>query len=220
VQILGLISQKGGAGKSTLAVNLAAEGAAQGWRTLLLDLDPQANAARWSDRRGLRPPDVASEQPGRLEAALERARSEGYELTIIDTAPHADQAGLRAARESTQILVPCRPAIFDLEAVEATMELSEIARRPAQVVLNAAQTRSKVAEEARERLERRGWQVCPVVIHRRVAFEHSLIGGDVAAEYEPGGPAAQEVTELFAALGLPTREHAHRFTRAHVGKGE
>ena len=66
MQAVSLVCQKGGAGKTTLAVHLAVEGTARGLRTLLIDLDPQASAGRWADRRGDRPPDVASEQPARL----------------------------------------------------------------------------------------------------------------------------------------------------------
>ena len=94
MQTIALVCQKGGAGKTTLAIHLAVEAAAHGLRTLLLDLDPQASAARWADRR--RPAatdvDVAVDSPARLEAALLHAEREAYNLVVLDTAPHADQA--------------------------------------------------------------------------------------------------------------------------------
>jgi chromosome partitioning protein len=201
MQAVSLVCQKGGAGKTTLAVHLAVEGTARGLRTLLIDLDPQASAGRWADRRGDRPPDVASEQPARLEAALAGAEAEGYELVLIDTAPHADQAALRAARAAGLVLVPCRPSILDLDAIEATLDLCQLARKEALVVLNAAPVRSRVVDDAQEAIQRLGGKVASAIVHERVAFRHALVDGRVAQEYEPGGTAAAEIGALFALLG-------------------
>jgi len=195
---IALISQKGGAGKSTLALHVACEAQAHGTRSLLIDLDPQGNVIQWANRRGDRPPDVSAEHPANLERALSLARQEGYGLTVLDTAPHADRTALQAARAADLILVPCRPATFDLEAVQTTLELCQLTKRPAFVVLNAAPIRSRVVEEAQSQIERDGGRVCPVVIRQRVAFQHSVIDGRTAGEFEPGGAAADEVTRLYA----------------------
>src|SRR4051794_29451859 len=116
---LALVCQKGGAGKTTLAIHLATEAAAHGLRTLLLDVDPQASAARWADRRKPGPidVDVAVESPARLDSALQQAEREGYDLVVVDTAPHADQGALRVARLADLIIVPVRPSILDLDAM-------------------------------------------------------------------------------------------------------
>lgn len=94
MQTLALVCQKGGSGKTTLAIHLAMEGAAQGLRTLILDLDPQASAARWGDRRksGAIDVDVTVDSPGRLDAALQAARREGYDLVVLDSAPTPTRA--------------------------------------------------------------------------------------------------------------------------------
>src|SRR4051794_33282808 len=110
MHVITLLSQKGGSGKTTLATHIAAELAGAGCKVLLMDLDPQASASQWGDLRGDRPPDVAPEHPARLDAALKRAEAEGYDLVVMDTAPHADQAALRSAKAADIILVPCRPA--------------------------------------------------------------------------------------------------------------
>jgi chromosome partitioning protein len=200
MRTIAVISQKGGAGKTTLAIHLAAEGAARGLRTLLIDLDPQASAARWADRRGDRAPDVSSEHPGRLVAALAAAKEQGYALAIVDTAPHADQAALTAARAADHVVVPCRPSILDLDAIGATIDLCQIARRPAVVVLNAAPVRSRVVDDAAAAVGKLGGTVADIVVRERVAFRHALIDGRVAAEFEPGGAAAMEITALYDSL--------------------
>jgi chromosome partitioning protein len=197
VLTVALISQKGGAGKSTLALHLATEAVARGMRTVLIDLDPQGNVAQWGNRRGDRPPDVCAEHPANLDRALGSASEEGYDLAVLDTAPHADRTAFLAAKTAHLILAPCRPATFDLEAVQTTLDLCQMTKRRAIVVLNAAPIRSRVVEEARAQIEEGGGLVCPVVLHHRVAFQHSLIDGRTAAEFEPGGAAAAEITRLY-----------------------
>jgi len=76
-----------------------------------------------------------------LDAALRQAEREGYELVVLDTAPHADQAALQVARLADLVLVPMRPSILDLDAMGASLDLCVLARRPAAVVLNAAPVR-------------------------------------------------------------------------------
>lgn len=196
---LTLISQKGGAGKSTLAIHLAVEAAAHGRRTLLLDLDPQGSAVSWADRRqpGTVDIDAAIEVPARLEAALKAARAEGYDQVVIDTAPHSDQAALRAARLADFLLVPVRCSILDIASMGATREICELARRPALVVLNAAPLRSRVVDETAAAMVTMGFAVCSAIVRERVAFRHALVDGRVAREFEPDGRASGEITALY-----------------------
>lgn len=115
---------------------------------------------------------------------------------MIDTAPNADRASLRAAKAADLILIPCRPAAFDLDAIETTRDLADLARKPAFVVLSAAPVRSGVTEEARRGLEERRFKVAPTIVHARVAYAHSVIDGRTALEFEPEGKAASEIREL------------------------
>lgn len=213
-----LISQKGGAGKSTLAIHLAAEAAARGQRALLIDLDPQGNALRWAARRGDLPPDVAAESVAALEGVQRDAEREGYDLLVLDTAPNADTTALRAAQMAELVLIPCRPSQFDLEAIRATLDLCALAQRQSRVVLNAAPVRSRVVEEAGEAVRARRADISPVVIRERVALRHCMIEGQVARELEPDGLAAQEIAALYDDMmqclnaGLPAFRHTERTT--------
>jgi chromosome partitioning protein len=210
MQTLALVCQKGGSGKTTLAVHLAVEAAAAGQRTLIMDLDPQASAARWADRRKPSPIDidVAVESAARLDAALQVALKEGYDLVVLDTAPHADQAALRVARAADIILVPVRCSILDLDAVGTTMDLCALARRPFRLVINAAPIRSRVIQDTIDTIKKLGGEVCPVTIRERVAFRHAMVDGRVAREFEPEGAAAAEI----AALRMATLQQANTLT--------
>lgn len=199
---IALVSQKGGSGKTTLAVHIGAELASRGKKVLLIDLDPQASASKWADRRTDLPPDVTSEHASQLEKALKAAHARSYDVTVLDTSPHQGHASLQAARAADVVLVPCRPATFDLDALRDTLDGCKLAGREPTVVLNAAPIRSRVITDAAQAITQAGAQVSPTIIRQRVALQHCLAFGQTAAEYEPGGAAAQEIAELCATAGL------------------
>jgi chromosome partitioning protein len=211
MKIVAIISQKGGAGKTTLAVHLATAAAAAGHTTAIIDLDPQATAASWGDRREAGVPEVISGQAVRLPALVNAARQNRADFLVLDTAPNADQVVSLAARAADLVLVPCRAAAFDLEAIETTLLLAKAAQKPAYVILNAVPPRSAIGKEAAEGLAARGAQVAPHQIVHRAAFAHGVIDGRTAQEFEPGGKAAAEVDALYrwlcGVVDMPTHGH-------------
>lgn len=115
---LTLVAQKGGVGKTTLAINLAVAAEAAGWRAALVDLDPQASAAGWGDCRDRESPAVVAVPAARLQGALGAARGHGAQLAVIDTAPHSEASALDAVRAADLALVPLRGPL-PAEAAEA-----------------------------------------------------------------------------------------------------
>jgi chromosome partitioning protein len=197
MKTVAIISQKGGAGKTTIAVHLAVSAERDGKTTVVVDLDPQASATSWKDSRQADLPTVVSAQPTRLPNILEVAKNGGVEFCIIDTAPHSESAALAAARSSDLILIPCRPAILDLRAISNTIDLAKIAGKKVAVVLNAVPARSSLANEASIAVKGYGIDVVPVQIGQRAAFIHSLTVGQTAQEYEPSGKGADEIQQLY-----------------------
>jgi|YNPBryunderm2012_1023409.scaffolds.fasta_scaffold34926_2 chromosome partitioning protein len=213
MQTIALIAQKGGVGKTTIAIHLATAFAASGRNTLILDLDPQASAAEWKDHRAAEMPAVLSIQASRLSRVMEEARGIGTELVILDTAPHSESASLDAARLADLILVPCQPTIMDLRAMRKTADLLRLVGKPAYAILNNVPARGTVANEAAETIAA-DFQlpVAPVRFSDRVVFNRCLITGQAAQEIEPNGRAAQEVAqalEWVSAL-LSKRATQHR----------
>ena len=194
---LTLLAQKGGTGKTTLAINLSVAAEASGWRAALVDLDPQASAAGWGDHRGGERPAVAAVPAPRLEAALRALRSHGADIAVIDTAPHSEAAALAAARAADLALVPLRPGVLDLRALGATADICALAGAPSAVVLNQAPPRGPLPDEAAVVVTGRGLEVAPYRIGARVAFQHSLTNGLGVIEHEPRGKAAAEIAALF-----------------------
>jgi len=196
MQTIAVISQKGGSGKTTLALHLAVAAAA-GRDTAVIDLDPQASAAKWSDRREAELPVVLSAHASRLENEMQRVKDAGCEILFLDTAPHSDSAALQAAGLSDLVLVPCRPAILDMEAISNTLDLVRTKGAPVFVVMNATAPQGHEAQEAAEAIAGLDATVCPVQLVSRVAFSRSLITGQTAQEFEPNGKAAQEIENLY-----------------------
>ena len=192
-----LIAQKGGTGKTTLAINLAVAAEAAGQRTALVDLGPQASAAGWGDHRESDRPAVAAVPAARLHDALQSARGHGADLAVIDTAPHSEAAALAAARVADLALVPLRPGVLDLRALATTADICALAGARTAVMLNQAPPRGPLPEQAAEAIAARGLEVAPCRIGARVAFQHSLTNGLGVLEHEPAGKAASEIRELF-----------------------
>lgn len=198
MKTIALLSQKGGAGKTTLALHLAVAAESSGVQTAVIDLDPQASASGWGDSRDMDMPVVVSAQAARLAQVLQTAKEAGAGLAVLDTAPHSESAALAAARASDLILIPCRPAILDLRAIGSTIEIARLAGKPCAVVLNAAPTRSSgLAKDAQEAIAGYGVPVVPVCITHRAAFFHALTAGLTAQEYQPSSKAADEIKQLY-----------------------
>ena len=195
---LTFLSQKGGAGKTTLACAVAVAGEAAGRATVLVDLDPQGTASKWGELREAETPVVTATSPEQLAAVLGAARSAEAEFVVIDTAPQVSDAALEAARAADMVLIPCRPSAADLTAIGASVELARQAAVPTHAILNAAPVRNPLTDQAREAIARYGINTVPVVVHQRIDHVHAYTAGLSAAELAPRGKAGRELEALFA----------------------
>jgi chromosome partitioning protein len=197
MKTLGIISQKGGSGKTTLSIHMAVAAERDDKTSAIIDLDPQASATIWRDVREGETPVVVSAQPSRLSIVLDAAKENGAQLTVIDTSPNSEAASLAAARASDFILIPCRPNLFDVQAISLSIEIARIARKPFAVVLNAVPPTGKLGEEAASVMAQLGAPVAPYQLANRAAYFHCLNKGQVVTEYEALGKAAEEVHKLY-----------------------
>ncbi len=199
--VICIASAKGGVGKTTLAVNLAALAADDNANALIIDLDPQRSAADWRTVRTVgRPlPRVAAATIDQLPELLAAAKAEGLNLVVLDTPPHATSEIFEAARLSDLVLIPVRPAVLDLRSAARTLDGVAGMGKPYAVVLNACPTTGRgeagVVRESREALAPH--PVAPVALTQRAALQHAMIDGRAVHEYEPGGKAAAEMRDLY-----------------------
>lgn len=192
---IGFLAQKGGAGKTTLAVHLAVLAG----DALMIDLDPQHSAAGWWESRSAELPELAVGEAHDLARALSAARRE---WVLIDTAPHAAEDARVVAGLVDLVVIPTRPAILDLRAIRATVEIVQRAAAKAVIVLNSCPAARGVAEaavttEARQALAAYGLPVAPTAIVQRAALSHALNDGRAVTEYEPAGKASEELRSLW-----------------------
>ena len=127
---LAILGQKGGCGKSTTALGLAVAASMAGIETAVIDLDPQATASKWSDRRDKEAPAVVSCQVSRLSQVLDAAERQGAKLAIIDTPGKSTDAAIAAAKVASFVLVPIQPQLFDIETLEAVKDILMLAGKP------------------------------------------------------------------------------------------
>lgn len=195
---IAIVSQKGGSGKTTLALHLATAGAYSGKKTIVVDTDPQATAAAWADWRGDFLPEVVTSPPARLARTVEKQLANGVELVVIDTPPHADASAREAIKAADLVLVPSRPRAFDLHALEATAEMLQFVGKDGNVLMNGVPARAtKMVADARAKVEELGLKVCPVMFGERAAFHRASGDGESATELDPESKAAEEVRELW-----------------------
>ena len=201
MEVLSIVSQKGGTGKTTLATHLSVEGERHGHTVALIDLDPQASAAKWGDHRESDSPAVVATPTSRLKHWLEIAQNNGATLAIIDTPPNTESSILVIAKVSSLVLIPCQPSLADVDAIETTVTLVKIAEKPAYVVLSRVPANTDLDIHARKAISTNyDVAVVPCQIGNRVAFIHAYNSGATVGELEPRSKSAAEIHALYAYL--------------------
>ncbi|MFO7566651.1 MAG: AAA family ATPase [Enhygromyxa sp.] len=204
--LLALAGLKGGTGRTTLAVALAAEARARGRRTLLVDLDPRADAHAWALGAGeLAPTTLAL--PGAPAGQAERLRglAFGHDLTVIDT-PSDPQVLQVVAEVAELVLIPCRPSPMDAWAAADAVELCLRVRSTCNfrmqmaVVPNALEARTRISAALPNDLRSLGLPVLQQGVARRVAHQEAMAEGTTAGLDDPECPAAREIGELLDAI--------------------
>jgi chromosome partitioning protein len=199
-----VIAQKGGVGKTTLALHLAVEATKTG-PVVVIDTDPQASAAQWADERKAQQPAVVACPAARLAVSLRAAREKGAHVAFIDTAPAIESPALAAVRLADFCLIVSRPGILDLRSIGINVQIAKLAGKPVALVMNAAAVQGRQAVAAGEDAATNyGVEMCPIIIHQRAVFGHALAESRCAQEAEPGSKAAAEVAALWDWLAQRT----------------
>ena len=191
-----IAAQKGGAGKSTLARNLAVAAVQDGQRVLCLDLDPQQSLrAWWQSREGDAPMMLASDPPPHaLRATLDAAQGR-FDLAVIDTPPAASSWLMETLQASDLALIPVRPSPDDLRAVGATIAALQAAGVPFAFIMSQT-PRAKLTDEAVRVLAQHG-RVAPVNIAQRVIYAETAATGQGVTE-TGDAKAAHELAAIWA----------------------
>jgi len=193
MKTLAFLSQKGGSGKTTLAVHTAVAAQEDGERVVIVDTDLQKSATSWGDVRNSDTPAVAPVAAAALHDVMAAALHDAMTLCIIDTAPHAAPDAARVAILADLVVIPCRPTAFDLAAVPSAVEIVKAAGARAVFVLSACPFRAPEIAETRTVLKGYGIPVAPVAITDRRAFARAIASGRAVTEFDAEGRAAEEI---------------------------
>ncbi len=201
--VITVAQQKGGAGKTMLAANLAAFWAQTG-RVALLDIDKQGSLTRWHGERsqaskpypGIHLSDVAG---WRMAAELDRLR-DTHDIVIIDSPPQIDTEARLAIRAADLVLVPLQPSLPDLWAAEGTLKLALAERRPSRVVLNRAPAKSALLNNVIAQLGKGGAQIVQARLGNRAGLATAFAKGLGINETAPKSLAAAEIAALALEL--------------------
>lgn len=197
---IAFLSQKGGSGKTTLAVHTAAAATEAGELVVLIDTDPQKSAMAWGDAREISHPVVMTTTASDLGRVFEVATKERLTLAIVDTAPHATPDTTQIVRAVDLVVIPVRPTAFDIAAVGGTVNIVKASGVRAVFVLSACPFRSPEITETRAILTDYGIPVSPVEIVNRIAFSRAVAIGRSVTEFDSKSKASSEIRALLVYL--------------------
>lgn len=197
MKTLVLASQKGGAGKTTLAAHLAIEAERVGaGPAVLIDTDPQGSLSAWWNSRQAETPALAGVKLADLSAKLEALAAAGFKLVVIDTPPAITAAIRDVVKLADFVLIPTRPSPHDLRAVGSTVDIAQETVRPFAFAVTQAKPTARLTVQAVAALSAHG-PVAPAVVHDRVDYAASMVDGRCVQETDPKGRSAREIAELF-----------------------
>lgn len=204
--IIGVLNQKGGVGKTTIAVNLAATYAKSGLRVLLVDADPQSSSLQWSSAREA---DPLFAVVGMAKPTLHRDLpdiAKDYDMVIIDGAPRVNELGRAAILASDLVLIPVQPSPYDIWAAAETVKLIEEAQQfkpsiKGAFVINRKIANTAIGRDVTEALGQfTGIPVLGTALHQRVIYAESAGQGLAVIEADPNSGAAREIAALAQKL--------------------
>ncbi|MQX36155.1 ParA family partition ATPase [Roseospira navarrensis] len=199
-RIITVAQQKGGAGKTTVAAQLAVTWARRGNSVAIVDIDPQRSLASWHGWRMEHHPDGAalhlSDVAGwRLGTELDRLRDR-FDMVVVDTPPHAETEARAAVRAGDILLLPVQPSPMDLWATRTTVEMATKEKTDALIVMNRMPPRGKLPDIMLEKLLEEGLPIAHTKLGNRVAYAASMMEGKGVVEYQPRSTAAREIGAL------------------------
>lgn len=201
MQVVTIASQKGGTGKSTLAINFGVLADRAGGPVAIVDCDEHRGLAQWRLQRAAERP-VVAELPGEggIDAILASCREAEARLVILDTPAGTPRPGsviAEAIAAADLVVMASKAGFLDIMAARSTVAAIHGAGRPGVVILNDVPPRGAVVEGARTALAGYGLPICPTAIAHRVGIGYSLLTGQALDEYDPRNPGVGEFKKAW-----------------------
>lgn len=196
MKVIVLASQKGGVGKTTLAAHLAIAATKGGGKCVLTDTDPQGSLVAWWNKREAETPAYQETMIKDLPQTIEALKKAGFDYFFIDTPPATTPAMRTVFNYADYVLIPTKPSPHDLGAIGQTIDIVTEAGRKYGFVITQAKSNSRLTLQSVQALIEHG-ETSPAIIHDRVDFAGSMIGGGSVLESDPKGRSAEEIQTLW-----------------------
>ena len=196
MKIWTITNQKGGAGKTVLATNLAVEGSRIGLKTLLIDLDPQLSATKWWEARDAESPLLIKSLYNQLIDNLNSAKQQGFELVIIDTAGREGLKHTKKKKKATFAIIPCQPSLDDCRSALPTVDIIKNAKTPFAFVITRCPSSGDDFQEAKNSLSTIGL-VCNTPTFERKFYKRAYAENLSVCEYDANDKGAGEINAIF-----------------------
>jgi chromosome partitioning protein len=200
LSVIGVIGQKGGGGKTTIAINIAVAAARHKLAPVIIDLDQQTNSAKWRDRR--KPDNVAvvATPAGRIKATIEMAASHEADFIVIDAPGHNDSAAIETLRAAHLVILPVEAQMFHFDTLPAMRDIIRLGGdTPTWIVVNKLHPAVSVMAKKLKQIIFDTYKipVCPVHMCRYDIYATSADDGLTPEEKKPTHKAALEIRELY-----------------------
>jgi len=208
-KIITLATSKGGAGKSTLARNLAAHWVNLCFKVVIIDADPQGSIISRHDTEGkLKDLHVLAEPEETVSQLINDIKS-NYDYIIVDTGGFRNRTTVRALIETDLALIPLKPSADDVAgALETHQLINELNTTPERIIrpikyrmiLTMSQQGTIISKHVRNELEQLGYLILKSEMYHRVAYPESAINGLSPCITDPEGPAARDISHIIKEL--------------------
>jgi chromosome partitioning protein len=198
--IISLVNQKGGVGKTTIAINLAACLSRRNLNILLIDGDPQGSVLQWQSIADSKAFDVRHHSSSTLDSSI-RDLARGYDHVVIDAPPAMGEITRSILAVSGLAIIPIGPSPLDIWSSKETLSLLKQARKrnrnlTSKLLISRKIPTTRLAREAREATETYAMEVFQTEISQRIAFVEAMISGLSVLQYAPNSKAASEIESL------------------------
>lgn len=205
MNVIAVVAQKGGVGKTTVTQCLAVEALRQGLAAAIIDADPQRSATEWGEQREaaeIDAPPVVPLGSKSLKSVVASLRDRGAAFVVIDTPPHSAPAINAALDVSTGAVMVTRPNPMDVRALEATWGIVSRMAKPSAAVFTQTPpgSRARALTLAKGRLDDLGIPNCPVPLTYTLSFPYAQAEALAVQEREPTSKARAEIAEVWSWL--------------------
>lgn len=204
MKVISIGSQKGGVGKSTTTLNLAGCAIEKGLSVAILDADKQRSLEEWDEYRDVDIPLIVSIDPDKpnLKATLETAKSDGFDLVLIDTPPKHNSFTAEVARYSDLMILVTRPSALDLFALQRTINITSEINIETRVLINACASKRNGIEDSdvkgcRDFLSEDDVTIFKQALVDRTPIRRAQTAIKLITEFEPKGEAAREIRKVW-----------------------